>query len=125
MEVYMGGQHRPTGLALALLLASGLVFVVTQATLGAQAQTGSIAGTVEDSSGGSLPGVTVTLQGPSIIREQMFVTTDTGEFHFPAVPPGTYAVSAALQGFTTVERVNVTVNVGGATRADFVMQLAS
>jgi outer membrane receptor protein involved in Fe transport len=122
---FMRGHLRRTLFPLPYALASYLFVASASPAVAGQAQTGSIAGTVEDANGGRLPGVTITLKGPNLIREQVFVTTETGEFHFPLVPPGVYSVNAVLQGFTTIERTGVGVNVGAATRVDVVMQVAS
>ena len=68
----------------------GLFLVFSVSTLPAFAQvTGSIAGTVRDSSGAVLPGATVTVRGPSLQRESVTVTTSTdGTYRMPLVPPG-------------------------------------
>jgi hypothetical protein len=76
----------------------------------AQAQSGVISGTVKDSQGGALPGVTVTLEGNGPSR--MFVTEGDGAYRFLAVPPGTYKVTAALTGFQSSIRDGVVVAVG-------------
>jgi hypothetical protein len=76
----------------------------------AQVQSGVISGTVKDSQGGALPGVTVTLEGNGPSR--MFVTEGDGAYRFLAVPPGTYKVTAALTGFQSSIRDGVVVAVG-------------
>ena len=89
-------------LALALLLVAGLT-----ATAFAQEQTGGIQGVVKDSSGAVLPGVTVEARNVSVAGVQTAITDDKGVYRFPALPPGTYEVTATLQGFTPAK-------VGGA-----------
>ena len=56
-----------------------------------------IDGTVTDSSGAALPGVTVQAANE---RGQSFntFTDDAGYFRFPSIPPGTYTVTASLAG---------------------------
>ncbi|MDP2321768.1 MAG: TonB-dependent receptor [Acidobacteriota bacterium] len=93
--------------------------------MSAQSLTGSIVGVVSDSSGGRLPGVTITLTGPALIGSQTFVSTAEGEFRFPAVPPGTYTVAFSLAGFGLVERAGVTVSVGGTSRVNVTMDVAT
>ncbi len=98
------------GLA-ALLLVAGLA-----ASAAAQDTTGSIAGTIEDSSRAALPGVTVTVTGPSLLGSRTAVTNDRGDYAVRLLPPGVYAVRAELTGFATVLRPGVEVRVGqGAT----------
>ena len=69
----------------------------------AQRTTGEILGKVTDTSGRRLPGVTVTLRGPAMQGEPTTVTSETGVYRFPTVPPGTYEVEYTLSGFTHVE----------------------
>ena len=69
---------------------------------GGASSTGTIQGSVSDAQGAVLPGVTVTASGPALIRRP-----DDGHFRdrqlrFPAVPPGSYAVSFELAGFNTL-----------------------
>ena len=86
------------------------VIMCIAATGVAFAQTGVISGTVKDSQGGALPGVTVTLEGNGPSR--MFVTEGDGAYRFLAVPPGSYKVSAALTGFQGSVRDGIVVAVG-------------
>jgi len=66
----------------------------------AQYTTGRIEGTVQDPTGGAIPGATVTLRniGTNQTRTQ---TTDTnGLYAFPAVPAGDYELVAEISGFS-------------------------
>jgi hypothetical protein len=119
------GTHLVTSRVLVGVLAALCALVVAPRATSAQALTGSIAGTVADASGGRLPGVTVTLAGPSLIGTQTFVSTAEGEFRFPAVPPGTYTATFALDGFRPVDRTGVTVSVGGTSRVNVTMEVAT
>src|SRR4029453_9341799 len=68
----------------------------------------SIAGTVRDSSGGVLPGVTVEASSPALIEKLRAVTTDsTGQYRIVDLRPGTYAVTFQLPGFSTVKREGI------------------
>jgi Carboxypeptidase regulatory-like domain/TonB-dependent Receptor Plug Domain len=94
----------------ALLAAFVLVFGV--ATANAQSQTGEIFGKVTDESGAVLPGVTVTLSGPSLLQPQTATTSGTGTYQFPRLTVGTYNLKFEIAGFKTVvqEAVQVTVD---------------
>ncbi len=62
--------------------------------------TGSLSGTLTDASGAVLPGVTVTLSGPSLQGQRTVVTDEQGFYRFHNVPPGPdYTVTATLSGF--------------------------
>jgi hypothetical protein len=81
-------QHRSTrrGRAVHLSRVLAVIALLTLLAAPARAQqgvTGSIFGTVTDSSGGALPGVTVTLKSPSIQGQQLVeVTQADGTFRF-------------------------------------------
>ncbi len=74
-----------------------------------QEPTGALHGTVSDSEGGRLPGATVELTGIGAPRLQ--VADERGEFHFLGLDPGDYALTATLEGFSTVEvqRINIRI----------------
>ncbi len=77
-----------------------------------QAANGAIEGTVSDSSGGVLPGVTVTITSVDTGTERTLVTNEKGIYRAPLLPLGTYRVVAELQGFKKFEQTNVKVSVG-------------
>src|SRR5439155_18986651 len=68
--------------------------------------------TVEDSTGGQLPGVSVDLTGPVTHTE---VTDAQGQAHFVNLTVGTYTVKAALSGFNTYTNTQVIVAAGAGT----------
>ena len=76
------------------------------ASAAAQVYTGRIDVTVVDSSGAVLPGVTVELTGPRASSAQ---TDALGRLAFLGLPPGTYAVSASLSGFSQYTNRNIPV----------------
>src|SRR5438034_9711725 len=85
---------------LAILIFAGVVLVPTLA----RAQ-GSIAGTVKDTSGAVLPGVTVEVSSPALIEKIRTAVTDTsGQYRIVDLRPGTYSVKVTLPGFTSVQR---------------------
>src|SRR5262245_30659458 len=76
---------------------------------GGASTTGSINGKVADSSGGVLPGVTVSATSPSLMGVQTSVTDSGGNYRFPALPPGTYMVQFELPGFNTLKRTDIVI----------------
>jgi hypothetical protein len=78
----------------------------------AQTPLGRVAGTVFDTSGGALPGATVTLTSEQTGQVQTAITNETGGFLFPQVPVGSYKVEIALSGFKGATFTNVAVAVG-------------
>jgi Carboxypeptidase regulatory-like domain/TonB-dependent Receptor Plug Domain len=80
----------------------------------AQEQTGALQGRASDSSGGVLPGVTVTISGPAILGgSRTTVTSENGTYRLPNLPVGTYRVSFELAGFGS--RVHEGVRILAAT----------
>jgi hypothetical protein len=76
------------------------------------AANGTIEGTVSDSSGGVLPGVTVTVTNLDTGTERSLVTNEKGLFRAPLLPLGTYRVVAELQGFKKFEQTGLKLSVG-------------
>jgi hypothetical protein len=68
---------------------------------------GSVWGKVTDETGGVLPGVTATIQGPSLMGVQSVVTNEQGVYRFPSLPPGDFTVTFSLPGFNTLVREGV------------------
>jgi hypothetical protein len=67
-----------------------------------------IAGTVRDSSGAVLPGVTVEAASPELIEKVRSAATDgTGQYRIEDLRPGTYTVTFTLQGFNTFKREGI------------------
>src|SRR5262245_4077463 len=101
---------------------SVLVRILLAATTFAQILGGSITGTVKDEQGGVLPGVVVTLQGIDATRT--FTSNETGEFRFYNLAPGPYKLTLSLQGFTTMVREGVIVEVGKNVDLPMTMKVA-
>jgi hypothetical protein len=68
----------------------------------------TIAGSVRDTSGAVLPGVTVEAASPALIERVRSVTTDaSGRYSIVDLRPGTYTVTFTLPGFNAVKREGV------------------
>src|SRR6476646_2740597 len=122
------GSHSPKG----GLMARWLRFAMVVAALGlllpaiaaqGQASTGNLYGRVTDEQGGVLPGVSVTLSGQG--APQTTFTDSRGEFHFLNLSVGAYSLNVALQGFSTVERQGVIVNLGQNTNVTIPLKISS
>lgn len=88
-----------------------------------QAINGTIEGTVTDSSGGVLPGVTVTVVNTETGAERSVVTNEKGLFRAPLLSLGTYRVVAELQGFKKFERSGVTLSAGQTAVVDVTLSV--
>src|ERR1700727_2026744 len=91
-------------LGLALFVSSGLSF--------AQDTTGTIVGTVSDSTGGGVTNAKVALYSVEHQRvEQTVKTSSSGEYVLPLLPVGTYNLSIEAAGFKKSVREGIAVNV--------------
>jgi hypothetical protein len=97
---------------LATIGAAALLAVALASPASAQGFTGRVDVTIEDSTGGRLPGVNVDIAGPT---SQSQVTDAQGEAHFLNLPVGIYSVKATLSGFNTFTNNTVQVATGAAT----------
>jgi hypothetical protein len=100
-------------LSLALLIAGSAT---------AQVQNGNISGTVKDQQGGVLPGVTAVLHGADATRST--VSDASGEFRFLELAPGPYTLTFSIEGFQTIIRENLIVEVGKHVDVALAMKVA-
>src|SRR5206468_4856644 len=92
----------------------GVAATMLLATSSAWAQvTASIAGTVKDTTGAVLPGVTVEASSPALIEKSRSVVTDAqGNYKIVELRPGIYAVTVSLPGFNTYRREGIDLSSG-------------
>ncbi|OLB61247.1 MAG: hypothetical protein AUI11_10505, partial [Acidobacteria bacterium 13_2_20CM_2_66_4] len=102
-----------------------LLVVAVAAPAAAQRTTGEIFGKVVDESGNILPGVTVTLRGAGVAGAPTAVTSETGTYRFPVLPPGTYSLEYTLPGFATLRREAIPVDVGATVELDASMKIGA
>ena len=94
-------------------------------TASAQVTTATIVGTVNDTSGGALPGVTVTARNVDTGFVHNVVSSETGAYRLEFLPIGPYVVEAALQGFKTAGRSGLVLNVNDSVRVDFALEIGT
>ncbi len=88
-------------------LVAALLILLSPSAFTQTRETGAIEGAVMDEEQSPLPGVTLTISGPSLMGSRSFITGADGKYRFPALPPGTYTIKAELPGFATVLQENV------------------
>ena len=91
----------------------------------AHAQIGSIFGKVTDPSGATLPGVTVTVTGPTLQAPLVTTTQDSGAYQFPSVPIGTYTVAFELSSFKKASRSGVQVTTNFNAQIDQKLEIGA
>ncbi len=86
----------------------------------------TLAGVVRDSSDAVLPGVTVEAASPVLIQKVRTAVTDgSGQYRITELPPGSYTMTVALAGFSTVKREGVEVTGSGVIPINFQMRVGS
>src|SRR5215207_6236619 len=83
---------------------------------------GSLRGSVADSTGAVLPGVTVVVTNVETKVMQTAVSDAEGRFTILYLNPGNYSVAAELSGFKKFLSKETRVGIGDAARLDIVMQ---
>jgi hypothetical protein len=107
---------------LSLLSFLCITLLVSSSVFG-QADTGSIAGTVRDSSGGIVIGAEVKAQSISTSAERSTVSDNSGQFSFVNLAPGLYNMTANAKGFAGFSS-RVEVTVGGRVSLDVTLSLS-
>src|SRR5439155_3823398 len=94
-----------------LLLAAGSLLLVSSALASAQVTTADLVGTIKDSSGAVVPGVTVALTNEATGVSRSVTTSDGGTYIFTSLQPGRYRLTTELPGFRKAERTGVDLQV--------------
>ena len=98
---------------LRLLAAVAIALCTIAVPAAAQLVTGSVAGTVTDSTGAVIPGATVTLISETRgTRLPEVITSATGDFVVPNVTADRYTIRVTMDSFKTLERTGVSVSAG-------------
>jgi hypothetical protein len=113
----MGG-----GWALAVLL---LLTLASGTAAGQGSTTATLRGNVLDSTGGVLPGATVTLTNAGTKAVQTAVSDDRGQYLFAALFPGTYELKVELSGFKSYERKSVALSPSDTRGIDVKLEVGA
>lgn len=108
-----------------VLLAAQVALLVCAVPALAQVDTGSILGTVTDSSGAAVSGASVTLTNQGTNAALTTTTGADGTYKFTPVRIGTYKLKVSLQGFQALEKRDITVNIEQSVVVDFTLKPGS
>src|ERR1044071_1147884 len=89
----------------------------------AQTSNATLGGTVSDTSGAFIPGVSVTATNTGTGIVSTVLSNEAGAYQFASLQTGTYSVSADLPGFQTQTYNNVTLGVSQQVRLNFTLQV--
>ncbi len=89
-----------------------LMVCLLSAAVAAQVTSGSISGSVKDSSGAMVSDASVTVTSNSIGVTRNVSSNGSGVFVVPNLPPSTYQITVEVKGFKKLEKTNVILNAG-------------
>lgn len=110
-------------LATAIALLAFAIAVISPAS--AQTVTGSIYGTIDDATGAVIPqaGVTVTNEDTGLSLSTK--SNASGTFVFPVLDPGTYRISASVEGFESATQKDLRLSANQNINASFMLHTGS
>jgi hypothetical protein len=100
-----------------------VALVLVPAAASAQSFTGTVVGTVKDSSGAAIPNAAVTITSQQTGRQASVTADVEGRYTSLPLAPGEYRVEASLQGFRPAVRSNVTVQIASTVVVDFALEV--
>jgi hypothetical protein len=104
------------------LSSTALVFILT---LYAQSSTGTLTGIITDPSQANLPSVSIDLVSESTGVTEHTVTNQQGEYSFPLLQPGSYKLTAQVNGFRTYTRSGIVMESARTIRVDIAMEIGA
>src|SRR5262249_9762898 len=90
-----------------------------------QSNSGSLQGTITDSTGSAVARATITVRNLDTGLAASTQTTDVGLYFVPNLPPGRYSVIVEASGFKRYEREGVTVSTDTTASLDIQMQVGA
>lgn len=102
-----------------------VLLLVFPSLAAAQTVTGTVQGTIRDTSNAVLPGASVTTRSLETGQTRETVTNEVGYYVLPFLPIGQYEMTARLSGFKTIVRTEVRVTLNETRALDFELEPAS
>lgn len=99
------------------------IFLLSGGRLFSQADTGSITGTVTDSSGAAVPGVKVAIVAIATNQQQEFTSDGAGRYSSGPLRPGEYRVEAERAGYKHLVSKSITLEVQQAAVMNLKMEV--
>ena len=114
----------PTRLLAALVVSTlSLGPLLFPAATHAQSATGTILGSIQDTTDGVLVGAAVVVVNTGTGVQRELFTDALGYYEAPLLPPGQYQVRAALSGFRTAVRQGIRLQVNQRAVVDFILEV--
>jgi hypothetical protein len=112
-------------LAFALAFALGFTIQGLEQTAFAQETTGGLQGTVKDPSGAVVAHARVVVTSTSLVGSKQVITDATGHYRFSNLPPGSYTLTVTTEGFQTLRRQGIALEVGHTPTIDLDLSIGA
>jgi hypothetical protein len=109
---------------IAAVLATALLPAGKHGSVRAQT-TSELVGSVVDSSGAGVPGANLVILNEETNARRQVQSDQSGQYRVPFLQPGSYSVSVEKQGFRTVRRPAVRLEVNQTAQIDFQLELGN
>jgi hypothetical protein len=111
------------GTSIAVLLLAGILF--TAAIAHGQGITGTITGTVTDTTGAAVPGATVTIRDTDTNNVHTVTTSDAGTYTVTQLAPGPYSVKVEKKAFKTFQQSNLVLTIDQTAQVNAALQIGA
>src|SRR5881396_2680411 len=107
------------------LFVAALILVCLPLHVFSQTTNATLGGTVSDLTGALIPGVSITATNIQTGIVNTVITNEAGAYQFASLQPGTYKISAELNGFQTKTYSDVGLGISQQVRLNFSLQVAN
>jgi hypothetical protein len=107
------------------MFALGFTLQTLQETAHGHETTGGLQGTVKDPAGAVVPRAHVIVTGTALVGSKEVVTDSSGYYRFSNLPPGSYTLTVTAEGFDTLKREKVDLEVGHLPTVDLLLSLGT
>ncbi len=114
-----------TGWRILVVFLCAMTMLVVMPAGQAQTTTGSIYGTITDSTGAVIPNASVVVTNVDTRESHMTQSNISGNYTFPVLDPGNYNVSAKIAGFQSVMQSGIVLSANQNVHVMFTMQTGS
>ena len=112
-------------LVLAIAITLGFTLPVLQQPAYSQETTGGLQGTVKDPTGAVVPRAHVVVTGTALVGSKEVTTDSSGYYRFSNLPPGSYTLTATAEGFDTLKREKLELEVGHLPTINLTLSIGS
>jgi hypothetical protein len=107
------------------MLVLGVALALLAPSIFAQETTGGLQGTVKDPSGAVISHARVVVTGSTLVGSKEVTTDSSGYYRFSNLPPGTYTLTVTAQGFDTLKREGLVLEVGHLPSVDLTLTVGA